>query len=161
VPQVVAYDFGIKHNILRRLTSAGCRVTVVPAAHAAEDVLAMKPDGIFLSNGPVRLTTNGVPVCFSMQIAVVRHGDMVRPPAVSAPNFGSACQTGAEPALSAPKISLVNVWLPILGNQPVCLHNSQIIFPKDIPSPLDWNCCLKQYCAISFETVNLSGTVSI
>jgi carbamoyl-phosphate synthase small subunit len=49
---VVAYDFGIKHNILRRLTSAGCRVTVVPAAHPAEDVLAMNPDGIFLSNGP-------------------------------------------------------------------------------------------------------------
>ena len=54
--QVVAYDFGIKHNILRRLTSAGCRVTVVPAAHPAADVLAMNPDGIFLSNGPVRIS---------------------------------------------------------------------------------------------------------
>lgn len=51
--QVVAYDFGIKHNILRRLTSAGCKVTVVPAAWPAEKVLDMKPDGIFLSNGPV------------------------------------------------------------------------------------------------------------
>ncbi len=50
---MVAYDFGIKLNILRRLTSAGCRVTVVPAAYPAADVLAMKPDGIFLSNGPV------------------------------------------------------------------------------------------------------------
>jgi carbamoyl-phosphate synthase small subunit len=49
---VVAYDFGIKHNILRRLVHAGCNVTVVPALTAAEDVLALKPDGIFLSNGP-------------------------------------------------------------------------------------------------------------
>ena len=51
-PLVVAYDFGIKHNILRRLTSHGLRVTVVPAHTPAEDVLALHPDGIFLSNGP-------------------------------------------------------------------------------------------------------------
>jgi len=49
---VVAYDFGIKRNILRRLVAAGCRLTVVPAGTSAEDVLAMKPDGVFLSNGP-------------------------------------------------------------------------------------------------------------
>src|SRR5690242_6952387 len=49
---VVAYDFGIKQNILRRLVQVGCRVTVVPALTSAEDVLALKPDGIFLSNGP-------------------------------------------------------------------------------------------------------------
>ncbi|HEX3880593.1 MAG TPA: glutamine-hydrolyzing carbamoyl-phosphate synthase small subunit [Bryobacteraceae bacterium] len=49
---VVAYDFGIKRNILRRLVQTGCRVTVVPALTSAEDVLALKPDGIFLSNGP-------------------------------------------------------------------------------------------------------------
>ena len=49
---VIAYDFGIKHNILRLLTDAGCRVTVVPATTSAEDVLAMQPDGVFLSNGP-------------------------------------------------------------------------------------------------------------
>src|ERR1041384_6816703 len=49
---VVAYDFGIKHNILRRLVQAGCRVTVVPSMTSAEDVLALKPDGVFLSNGP-------------------------------------------------------------------------------------------------------------
>ena len=49
---VVAYDYGIKFNILRHLTEAGCRVRVVPAATPAEDVLAMNPDGIFLSNGP-------------------------------------------------------------------------------------------------------------
>jgi len=49
---VVAYDFGIKHNILRMLVREGCRVTVVPAQTAAEDVLNLKPDGVFLSNGP-------------------------------------------------------------------------------------------------------------
>ncbi|HXZ79312.1 MAG TPA: glutamine-hydrolyzing carbamoyl-phosphate synthase small subunit [Terriglobales bacterium] len=49
---VVAYDYGIKHNILRKLASEGCRVTVVPAETMAEDVLTLKPDGIFLSNGP-------------------------------------------------------------------------------------------------------------
>jgi len=49
---VVAYDFGIKHNILRKLASEGCRVTVVPAETTAADVLALNPDGVFLSNGP-------------------------------------------------------------------------------------------------------------
>ena len=49
---VVAYDYGIKRNILRRLVHVGCRLTVVPAATSAEDVLALKPDGVFLSNGP-------------------------------------------------------------------------------------------------------------
>ncbi|MGH9520974.1 MAG: glutamine-hydrolyzing carbamoyl-phosphate synthase small subunit [Terriglobales bacterium] len=50
--RVVAYDFGIKHNILRKLVGNCCDVTVVPAETSAEDVLAMKPDGVFLSNGP-------------------------------------------------------------------------------------------------------------
>jgi carbamoyl-phosphate synthase small subunit len=49
---VVAYDFGIKHNILRMLTRENCRVTVVPAETTADDVLGLKPDGVFLSNGP-------------------------------------------------------------------------------------------------------------
>jgi len=49
---VVAYDFGVKRNILRLLVNRGCRVTVVPATTAAETVLALKPDGVFLSNGP-------------------------------------------------------------------------------------------------------------
>lgn len=49
---VVAYDFGVKKNILRMLADRGCRLTVVPAQTTAEDVLALKPDGIFLSNGP-------------------------------------------------------------------------------------------------------------
>lgn len=51
-PVVIAYDYGIKHNILRRLTDCGCKVTVVPATMPAEAVLEMQPDGIFLSNGP-------------------------------------------------------------------------------------------------------------
>jgi carbamoyl-phosphate synthase small subunit len=49
---VVAYDFGVKRNILRLLASRGCRLTVVPAATPAAEVLKMKPDGVFLSNGP-------------------------------------------------------------------------------------------------------------
>jgi carbamoyl-phosphate synthase small subunit len=49
---VVAYDFGVKHNILRMLAERGCKLTVVPAQTSAKDVLALNPDGIFLSNGP-------------------------------------------------------------------------------------------------------------
>ena len=63
---VVAYDFGIKQNILRRLVQVGCRVTVVPALTSAEDVLAFKPDGVFLSNGP------GDPEPLETQVANVR-----------------------------------------------------------------------------------------
>ena len=63
---VVAYDFGIKHNILRRLVHVGCRVTVVPSLTSAEDVLALKPDGIFLSNGP------GDPEPLDTQVANIR-----------------------------------------------------------------------------------------
>ncbi|ULA68316.1 MAG: hypothetical protein LZF62_340066 [Nitrospira sp.] len=50
--RVVAYDFGVKHNILRRLVDVGCEVTVVPASTSAKDVLALNPQGLFLSNGP-------------------------------------------------------------------------------------------------------------
>uniref|UniRef100_A0A7R9Z1M4 Carbamoyl phosphate synthase arginine-specific small chain n=1 Tax=Chlamydomonas euryale TaxID=1486919 RepID=A0A7R9Z1M4_9CHLO len=49
---VVAYDYGIKYNILRRLASYGCRVTVVPATYPADEVMKLQPDGIFFSNGP-------------------------------------------------------------------------------------------------------------
>ena len=49
---VVAYDFGVKHNILRMLAARGCRVTVVPARTSAAEALAYRPDGVFLSNGP-------------------------------------------------------------------------------------------------------------
>ena len=49
---VVAYDFGVKYNILRMLAARGCKLTVVPAETPAADVLALKPDGVFLSNGP-------------------------------------------------------------------------------------------------------------
>jgi len=50
--RVVAYDFGMKHNILRNLAAAGCDVTVVPATTSAKEALALEPEGIFLSNGP-------------------------------------------------------------------------------------------------------------
>ena len=63
---VVAYDFGMKRNILRRLVHAGCRLTVVPATTSAEDVLALKPNGVFLSNGP------GDPEPLTQQAAQVR-----------------------------------------------------------------------------------------
>jgi len=49
---VVAYDYGVKHNILRNLAERGCKVTVLPATATAKDALALKPDGVFLSNGP-------------------------------------------------------------------------------------------------------------
>ncbi len=49
---MVAYDYGVKRNILRMLVDRGCRLTVVPAQTPAEKVLALKPDGVFLSNGP-------------------------------------------------------------------------------------------------------------
>ncbi|WP_199507275.1 MULTISPECIES: glutamine-hydrolyzing carbamoyl-phosphate synthase small subunit [unclassified Psychrobacter] len=64
---VVAYDFGTKTNILRMLVDRGCRVTVVPAETPIADVLAMNPDGIFLSNGP------GDPAACSYAIDNVRH----------------------------------------------------------------------------------------
>jgi carbamoyl-phosphate synthase small subunit len=63
---VVAYDFGIKHNILRRLAALGSKITVVPATTSAEDVLARNPDGVFLSNGP------GDPEPLEFQAAQVR-----------------------------------------------------------------------------------------
>ncbi len=64
--KVVAFDFGMKRNILRRLAHAGCDLTVVPAGTSAEDVLALNPDGIFLSNGP------GDPEPLAYQAAQVR-----------------------------------------------------------------------------------------
>lgn len=63
---VVAYDFGIKRNILRSLATRGCRVTVVPAGTSADDVLGLKPDGLFLSNGP------GDPEPLEAQVAQVQ-----------------------------------------------------------------------------------------
>ena len=50
--RVVAVDYGVKRNILRLLSDCGCEVTVVPATATAEEILALKPDGVFLSNGP-------------------------------------------------------------------------------------------------------------
>jgi len=81
---VICYDFGVKTNSLRELSRTGCRVTVVPASTAARDVFAMKPDGIFLSNGPgdpasmtkeveevKQIATSGIPtlgICFGHQL---------------------------------------------------------------------------------------------
>ena len=64
--RVVAYDFGVKHNILRMLAERGCRITVVPAKTPAEQVLALAPDGVFLSNGP------GDPAPCDYAIAAIR-----------------------------------------------------------------------------------------
>jgi carbamoyl-phosphate synthase small subunit len=58
--KVVAIDFGVKRNILRLLTQAGCDVTVVPATTSAEEILALQPDGVFLSNGPGDPAATGV-----------------------------------------------------------------------------------------------------
>jgi len=81
---VVAFDFGVKTNSLREFARYGCKITIVPAATSAEDVLTLKPDGIFLSNGPgdpsamrkvvaeiKKLTTENVPmfgICLGHQI---------------------------------------------------------------------------------------------
>jgi carbamoyl-phosphate synthase small subunit len=64
--KVIAFDFGIKHNILRLLCSHGCKVKVVPANTSAKQVLSQKPDGVFLSNGP------GDPAAVSYAIETVR-----------------------------------------------------------------------------------------
>jgi carbamoyl-phosphate synthase small subunit len=87
---VVAYDFGVKKNILRMLAERGCKVTVVPAKTAAADVLKYKPDGIFLSNGPgdpqpcdyaiaaaAELIETGIPtfgICLGHQIMALASG---------------------------------------------------------------------------------------
>ena len=63
---VVCYDFGVKTNSLRELSQAGCRVTVVPASTPAAEVFAMKPDGVFLSNGP------GDPASMTKEVAEVK-----------------------------------------------------------------------------------------
>ncbi len=87
---VVAYDFGVKRNILRMLAARGCRITVVPAQTPASEVLAYQPDGIFLSNGPgdpepcdyaiaaIReLLTSGIPmfgICLGHQLLALASG---------------------------------------------------------------------------------------
>ena len=87
---VVAYDFGVKRNILRMLVDRGCRITVVPAQTPASEVLALKPDGLFLSNGPgdpepcdyaikaiEELTTTGIPIfgiCLGHQLLALASG---------------------------------------------------------------------------------------
>ncbi len=60
LPHVIAVDYGVKFNILRNLASSGCRITTVPATTTADEILAMQPDGIFLSNGPGDPAATGV-----------------------------------------------------------------------------------------------------
>lgn len=72
-PLIVAYDYGIKRNILRRFADWGCQVTVVPATTPAEAVLEMQPDGVFLSNGP------GDPAAVSYAIEQIKHFLGVKP----------------------------------------------------------------------------------
>jgi carbamoyl-phosphate synthase small subunit len=74
---VVCYDFGVKRNSLRQLAKLGCRITVVPAATQADEVLAMKPDGIFLSNGP------GDPASMNKEVEQIR--ELIK---TSVPTFG-------------------------------------------------------------------------
>jgi carbamoyl-phosphate synthase small subunit len=74
---VVCYDFGVKRNSLRQLAKLGCRITVVPAATQANEVLAMKPDGIFLSNGP------GDPASMNKEVEQIR--ELIK---TSVPTFG-------------------------------------------------------------------------
>ncbi|GAB3382810.1 glutamine-hydrolyzing carbamoyl-phosphate synthase small subunit [Spongiibacter taiwanensis] len=87
---IVAYDFGVKRNILRMLADRGCRLTVVPAKTPAAEVLAMNPDGVFLSNGPgdpepcdyaiaaiAEILTSGLPVfgiCLGHQLLALASG---------------------------------------------------------------------------------------
>ena len=89
---VVAVDYGIKRNILRLLAGSGCKVTVVPATTSAEDILAMKPDGVFLSNGPGDPAETGkyaVPVIKKLIEA-------------GTPTFGIRCSTRNSGGLYSP-----------------------------------------------------------
>ncbi len=91
--QIVAFDFGCKNNILRRLASFGCKVTVVPSNYPASKVMDLNPDGIFLSNGPVGLMSNDSKLCAkcSAQLLPVVHSDISNQ-ILQSPT--SACRTG-------------------------------------------------------------------
>ena len=87
--KVIAVDYGLKRNILRCLTSPGCDVTVVPATTSAEDILEMKPDGIFLSNGP---------------------GDPAATGEYAVPEFGKLVQIGQAPLRHLPRSPDARPW---------------------------------------------------
>ena len=92
---VVAVDYGIKRNILRLLAGAGCKVTVVPAKTSADDIMALKPDGVFLSNGPGDPAETG-----KYAVPVIRAGDRARtsrPSASASDTRCSASRSAARP----------------------------------------------------------------
>ena len=93
---MVAYDYGIKKNILRMLNAEGCRVTVVPAQTSAEDVLALKPDGVFLSNGP----GDPEPVTYAVR-TISASSPAARPSSASV----SAINSSASPSAAKPTSS--------------------------------------------------------
>jgi len=93
---VVAYDFGVKLNILRMLADRGCRLTVVPAQTSADDVLALKPDGVFLSNGP------GDPAPCDYAIAAIREALPAFDRQLKGFAMHDAVLTGVETRTSSP-----------------------------------------------------------
>ncbi len=114
---VVAYDFGIKRNILRLLSDSGCRMTVVPAQTSAREVLQLQPDGVFLSNGPGdpepcdyaiaatrELLEADIPlfgICLGHQImglaaGATHHQDEVRPPRRESSGAGPGKRPGHD-----------------------------------------------------------------
>ena len=92
---VVAVDYGIKRNILRLLADHGCRVTVLPATATGEEILAHKPDGVFLSNGPGDPAATG-----DYAVPAIQSGDRVRtcrPSASASATRCSASRSAARP----------------------------------------------------------------
>ena len=100
---IVAYDFGMKRNILRLLVDVGCRVTVVPATTTAADVLALRPDGVFLSNGPgdpaaVTYAARGVPRQSTRRCRCSASASAIR----SSGSRSAARPTSSSSAITAP-----------------------------------------------------------
>ena len=102
---VVAFDFGIKRNILRCLVDAGCRVTVVPARRAPADVLALRPDGIFLSNGPGDPAAVGYAVDTVRELCSARSRSSASASATSSSRSRSAARRTSSSSATAARTS--------------------------------------------------------